>query len=504
MISGPGTLTGTTLNVKGAGAIQIQGTQAGDAYYAPATPVNVTVTVNPASLTATANNKSVIFGLALPALDGTLTGVVPGDGITASYTTVATKSSPAGSYDILPILADPKGALPNYTVTINKGTLTVTADTAATLLTPASGGTLGSSNVQFTWTSGTGVNGLYQVLLGTTGAGSSDLFNSGNVTATSISVPVIPANAQTVNVRLLSRLYSGWAYVDYTFTESGIPTPAVIQLPTPGSVLAGSNVTFKWDPGIGATAYQLLVGTTGAGSSDVFASGFLTATSAPVSGIPANAATVYVRLLAKITGVWQFNDYTYTEAGTPAPATIQSPSAGSKLGTTDVAFTWTTGVGVNGGYQLLVGTNGAGSSNLYSSGVTASTAAMVSSIPANAVPVYVRLLSKISGSWSYIDYTYTEAGTVTAAILQTPTPGGVLGTSGVQFTWTAGVGINGGYQLLLGTTGVGSSNLYSSGVTAATTATVPVIPTGGKKVYVRLFSRSNGVWQYNDYTYTEQ
>jgi hypothetical protein len=37
---------------------------------------------------------------------------------------------------------------------------------------------------------------------------------------TSATVPVIPADAQTVYVRLYSQINNVWSYIDYTFTES--------------------------------------------------------------------------------------------------------------------------------------------------------------------------------------------------------------------------------------------------------------------------------------------
>ncbi|MGI8734132.1 MAG: MBG domain-containing protein, partial [Pyrinomonadaceae bacterium] len=80
------------------------------------------------ALTATANSFAAPAGGQysdpLPVLNGTLVGVVSGDGITASYTTTATQSSSPGNYPITPVLSDPNNKLGNYTVTINNGTLT--------------------------------------------------------------------------------------------------------------------------------------------------------------------------------------------------------------------------------------------------------------------------------------------------------------------------------------------------------------------------------------------
>ena len=87
---------------------------------------NGSLTVSPAPLTVTADNATRAFGAPNPAFTGTIVGIKNGDNITATYSTPATASSPAGTYPIIPALVDPTGKLGNYTVTINNGTLTVT------------------------------------------------------------------------------------------------------------------------------------------------------------------------------------------------------------------------------------------------------------------------------------------------------------------------------------------------------------------------------------------
>jgi hypothetical protein len=58
------------------------------------------------------------------------------------------------------------------------------------------------------------------------------------------------------------------------------------------------------------------------------------------------------------------------------------------------------------------------------------------------------------------------------------------------------------YQLNLGTTAPGASNLYIYKGTA-TSATAPTLPATGVTVYATLYSKINGVWQSNAYLYTE-
>jgi RHS repeat-associated protein len=114
----------------------------------------VQLTVNKAALSVTANSLPMSFGGALPTLTGTLTGVVNGDAITASYATTATSSSPVGSYPITATLNDPTSRLGNYTVTNTPGTLTIgsttpvitwATPTAITYGTPLSGTQLNAS-----------------------------------------------------------------------------------------------------------------------------------------------------------------------------------------------------------------------------------------------------------------------------------------------------------------------------------------------------------------------
>jgi hypothetical protein len=115
---------------------------------------------------------------------------------------------------------------------------------------------------------------------------------------------------------------------------------------------------------------------------------------------------VYARLWSYVSGMWQSIDYIYTEAGTPVPATMLSPTPGNQLGGSSATFTWTAGAGPTL-YELWLGTAGVGTANLYNSGSTTATSESVTGLPTNGVNVYARLWSYIYGVWQSIDYTYT-------------------------------------------------------------------------------------------------
>jgi sugar lactone lactonase YvrE len=110
---------GQTLTVTAAGTID----------YNPAT-YSVPIDVTPAPLTVTADSQSKLFGAFLPVLTGTITGLVNGDMIAASYSITATATSDVqgGGYPIMPMLVDPFGRLSNYSVTINPGVLTIAVE----------------------------------------------------------------------------------------------------------------------------------------------------------------------------------------------------------------------------------------------------------------------------------------------------------------------------------------------------------------------------------------
>jgi 6-phosphogluconolactonase (cycloisomerase 2 family) len=95
---------------------------------------NGTLTVTSAPLSVTAANASRLFGTSNPPFSGIITGIKNGDPITATYSTTAVATSPAGTYPITPALVDPAGKLGNYTVTSTDGTLTVNAAPTANFL----------------------------------------------------------------------------------------------------------------------------------------------------------------------------------------------------------------------------------------------------------------------------------------------------------------------------------------------------------------------------------
>ena len=126
-----------------------------------------------------------------------------------------------------------------------------------------------------------------------------------------------------------------------------------------------------------------------------------------VSNIPINGKHALRPALFAGQRAWQYQDYTYTEYITPVAATLTSPAPGSTLTGSSATFSWTAGTSVTE-YQIMVGTKGAGTSNLLRLTTTALSSGLVNNIPTTGGTLYVRLYSMIAGAWQYTDYTYTE------------------------------------------------------------------------------------------------
>jgi hypothetical protein len=103
-----------------------------------------------------------------------------------------------------------------------------------------------------------------------------------------------------------------WEFADYTYKALDRPG-AVITSPHPSLPLTASPTqTFTWT-NVGASLYQLWIGTT-PGSYDLgfYPPAGTTATSVTVENLPTDGRTLYVRLYSAIGGVWRFTDWVYT------------------------------------------------------------------------------------------------------------------------------------------------------------------------------------------------
>jgi len=191
----------------------------------------------------------------------------------------------------------------------------------------------------------------------------------------------------------------GWAYV-----FAGLPSPATLTTPTPGSKLTSTSVEFTWPAVSGASAYDLHLSAVAPGGYDLYTSDHITGTSTTANDLPINGGTIYARLYTIVDGYTQYNDSTYT-AMTATLAQMIYPAPGSTITTSKVWFDWTPGTGVTQ-YDLHLSAVAPGGYDLDASGPITRTYKTVFSIPLNGETIYARLYSIIDGELQYIDYTY--------------------------------------------------------------------------------------------------
>ena len=281
----------------------------------------------------------------------------------------------------------------------------------ASIATPADGATLAGATQAFSWNAAAGAT-LYQLWIGSTpGAYDVGYYPPAGTTGTSLTVSGLPTDGRTLYVRLHSAIGGAWQFRDFTFKAAGsgaVAGPAAITSPAAGSVLGGASQLFEWNAAIGATFYQLWLGST-PGGYDLGYSPASSATSATMNGLPTDGRTVHARLYSSIGGAYQFRDFTFTASGTsppPGPAALTSPVEGSVLGPTQ-QFQWSAAAGATF-YQLWVGSTPGGYDLGYSP-ASAATSATINGLPRDGRPIYVRLYSAIGGAYQFRDYQFQAA-----------------------------------------------------------------------------------------------
>lgn len=243
LVQGAATVALPTL---GAGNHNLKTIYAGDGLH-PSTTATSSIVISPASVTATPAAATASYGAPLPALAGTLSGVLPQDQSNVSATFTATTSSmpTVGTYPITATLTGPASG--NYTLSVagNSGKLTIVP--AATTVNFAPPSTAYASlplqlNAQVASTTSGTPTGTVQFLDGSNVVATAPLIN-GSASA----VELNPANGN----HALSVAYSGDA--NFHASTSANVIEAVNALPdftigatgnTQQTAIAGSSASF--------------------------------------------------------------------------------------------------------------------------------------------------------------------------------------------------------------------------------------------------------------------
>jgi hypothetical protein len=199
-------------------------------------------------------------------------------------------------------------------------------DIPAEITSPAQYSDLTASTM-FQWSAG--MNALeYRLAIGTTPTGS-DVYPLTSQGLNQSATVNIPANGDLIYVRLGTRFASGWVDLTYYYGEPAGSTNNLADLFPPYSRPAGStSITLRWTAGGAAQEYWVWVGST-AGGSDIYMASQGLARNVTVS-IPSQyqSATLYVRMWTKLSGSWQYQDYTITASSS---VSLSGSAAGSTV-----------------------------------------------------------------------------------------------------------------------------------------------------------------------------
>ena len=288
------------------------------------------------------------------------------------------------------------------------------------------------------------------------------------------------------------------------------PVPRQISSPANGSVFNSATVVFTW-AGTGVTEYRLTVGSALNGS-DVFDSGNLAGNvlTQTVSVLPIDGRTLHVRLWSLINSAWLSNDYSYTAStGETAVETVSVPTVPSGLATglAGTSYAYTSGGSLSDHFHAVQYQFDWGNGT-YSGWLQVGTTSASNAWPAAGtygVKVQARCVTNptvVSAYSAVKSVTISSSASPLPGQITSPANGTTLTGSNVEFVWNAGNGVN-QYYLFVGAA-PGTSNLYNSNLLSSSvlTRTATGLPTDGRKLYVRLWSRVGMKWNYFDYSYT--
>jgi hypothetical protein len=260
---------------------------------------SLTITQNQAALVINVNSASRLYGTPNPAFSGTVTGVVPGDNVVVSYTTLATPASPAGQY---PIGASVSGtSARNYVATIHPGTLDVSPIDTVTTITSSGSPAAAGATVTFTATVTTATGSP---------TGTVNFSDGGNLVGTgtlnSSGVATFATSALASGSHIITAIFQA----NTNFSASSATLTQVINTPT-GSFKMSATPPTQLIRGPGATSYQIVLTSVGAFAGQINLS---------CSGLPADATCTFA------------SNPTLTAGGTATVAlTINTTAADAKL-----------------------------------------------------------------------------------------------------------------------------------------------------------------------------
>jgi sugar lactone lactonase YvrE len=239
-----------------AGMHSLRAVYPGDPTHPAAESTAHALTVSPLTLAAAIAPATMLYGAAVPAFTGTLTGVLPQDLAAISLTLSApvTQTSPVGAYPISCVLAGTAAA--NYLLPPTTGILTVAKAPTITTLTASTLQTSTGMPVVFTIHAASTTSGLptgsITLLDGTAALATLALSTTGDATFTS---------ALALGTQSITAVYSG----DGNFLASASQTASIGIGVSPDFTLASSGPVSQAVPSGSAASFAFSVALVGTG-----------------------------------------------------------------------------------------------------------------------------------------------------------------------------------------------------------------------------------------------
>lgn len=270
----------------------------------------VSLTVNLAPMTLTANNATRIYGTANPSFTGSIMGAVNSDSLTESFSTMAMTLSNAGSYAIVPSVAGTN--LASYSQVVNNGTLTVTQAATTTAFTVSSASIAPGQSVTLTAQVASSTSGMptgnVQFFDGSTLLGASTL--SGGAASYSTAA-LTPGSAH-----VLMAVYGGDTNFtgsngvsSQTVTVSGVLDFSVTPIRASANVVPGNAATYSFQITPVSGVYPSTVNFT-------------------ATGLPPGAAVAFSPAMIPVSGGAQTVTVSIQTSATTAVALLKSPIRG--------------------------------------------------------------------------------------------------------------------------------------------------------------------------------
>ncbi len=448
-ISGPGSITGNTLTITGAGPIVIEADQAGNGAYSAAASVQSTIVVSPVTLRVSAFNYSRIYGTAPPSTFAySIAGFVNGDTQSVisgapSINTSATSSSAPGAYPVVPSPGTLSAA--GYTFQFVNGTLTIS---------PA---LLKVTAYSYTRIYGTAPPGAFQYSITgfVNGDTSAVVAGSPSVTTTATSSSPVGTYPITPAVGTLSTANYTFQFANGTLTVA----PAVLKV-------TGYNYSRYYRAPL-PSSYSYSISGFVNGDTQSVIGGAPSITTTAVQGSP--AGTYPIQLTP---GTLTASNYTFTLVNGTLTITGQAV-----LTVTAYNYTRTYGTALPGAFQYTLSGFVGGDTASVVSGAPSITTTAVQGSPAGSYaisPALGTLTTSGNYTFAFVSGTLTIAPAVLkvtaysyARIYGAPLPG--------TFAYSIAGFVNGDTQSVVG----GAPSIASSAVQGSPVGSYPITPSPG-------------------------